>query len=99
MKDSTVAVWDLRACRMAWSVKAHDNECRSVEYSADGRFLISGSFDSTVSIIDMDVWERRVVARYAEHKHKVLRATWHGESGGSMFATASADRTVKIWAV
>ena len=63
MKDSTVAVWDLRACRMAWSVKAHDNERRSVEYSADGRFFISGSFDSTVSIIDMDVWERRVVAR------------------------------------
>ena len=71
-KDGSINVWDLRAQRLSWSLQAHSSECRSVEYSPNGRWLLSSSFDNSISITDCDIWERRIVSQYNDHKNKVL---------------------------
>eukprot|EP00943_MAST-04B_sp_MAST-4B-sp1_P000403 g403.t1 len=94
-KDGSINVWDLRAQRLSWTIQAHSSECRSVEYSNDGRWLISSSFDNSINVTDCDIWERRIVSTYSDHRNKVLRATWHPSR--PIFASCSADKTVRLW--
>eukprot|EP00946_MAST-07B_sp_MAST-7B-sp1_P001202 g1202.t1 len=95
-EDGTCCVWDLRGGRLLWMLRAHESQCRSVDYDRSGRWILSASFDGTVSIADADVWERRVVKNFVGHRGKVLRAVWHPSA--HMFASSSADSTVKLWA-
>ena len=95
-EDGNCCVWDLRAGRLLWMLRAHESQCRSVDYDSSGRWILSASFDGTVGIADTDVWERRVVANFSGHSGKVLKAVWHPHR--CMFASSSADSTVKLWA-
>ena len=94
-KDGSINVWDLRAQRLSWTIQAHGAECRSVDYSSDGRWLLSSSFDNSINVTDCDIWERRIVSTYSDHRNKVLRATWHPSR--PIFASCSADKTVRLW--
>ena len=94
-KDGAVCVWDLRAQRLSWSLRPHSDEVRSVDFSPDGRWMLSGSFDTSINCIDTDVWERRIVNTFESHKNKVLKTVWHSQR--PLFASCSADKTVKIW--
>jgi WD40 repeat protein len=95
-EDGNCCIWDLRAGRLLWMLRAHESQCRSVDYDCSGRWILSASFDGTVGIADTDVWERRVVANFDGHSGKVLRAVWNPKA--CMFASSSADSTVKLWA-
>ena len=76
-------------------LQAHSSECRSVDYSPNGRWLLSSSFDNSISVSDCDIWERRIVSQYNDHKNKGTPGDL--ASIAPMFASCSADKTVRLW--
>jgi WD40 repeat protein len=54
----------------------HQKECRSVSYSADGRYLASAGFDSKVIISDTSYNELKIVKNF-QHDDKALSVRWH----------------------
>ncbi|GAQ87451.1 hypothetical protein KFL_003540030 [Klebsormidium nitens] len=73
----------------------HTADCRSVDVSPGGRWLLTGGFDGSIGIVDARTgW--RVAGVYRAHGDKVIQSRWH--PGGVGFATSSADRTVRVWA-
>lgn len=73
---------------------AHDNSVFSLQYSPDGRQLISGSRDAHLKA--WDIWDgfQEIVAKPA-HWFTINAIAYHPD--GHLFATASRDKTIKIW--
>lgn len=73
---------------------AHENSVFSLQYSPDGRYLISGSRDAHLKV--WDIWNgfQEVIAQPA-HWFTINAISYHPE--GHLVATASRDKTIKIW--
>jgi WD40 repeat protein len=95
--DGRCVVWDLMQARELYSPHRHSGDCRSVDYSSDGRWLLSGAFCGTVAVSDVDVFSQSCVAEYHLPNEKVLQARWH--PSGTAFVTSSAESVVKLWTV
>jgi WD40 repeat protein len=76
-------------------LKGHDDFVSSAEWSPDGRYILTGSYDSSAAI-----WEAAtgsLTHRLGGHRDRVLRVTFSPD--GRLAATASADGTVRLWEV
>jgi len=75
---------------------AHSAKVHSVAWSSDGRKLASGSFDQTaaVYVLDRDRLTREFSCK--GHTDSVDQLCWNPRSS-DVFATASGDKTVRIW--
>eukprot|EP00899_Mesostigma_viride_P011957 jgi/Mesvir1/20762/Mv12767-RA.2 len=79
--------------------KGHD--CRSVTFSpGSGRWLLTGSFDSSIGVADMaTVTQAEPIvpmgAKWQHHTDKVISARWNLNMAG--IASCSADHTVRTW--
>ncbi|GAB6031574.1 THO complex subunit 3 [Chamberlinius hualienensis] len=75
---------------------AHSAKVHSVDWNCDGRRLASGSFDRSVSVF---VLERDRLSKdhtFKGHGDSVDQLCWH-PSHPDQLATASGDKTVRIW--
>jgi WD40 repeat protein len=91
--DNYVRVYDENLqLKVTW--QAHQNSVFSLRYSADSRFLHSGSRDARLK-----VWD--VFSRYQQVEEVVahLYAINHIEFSpdGKHFVTCSMDKTIKVW--
>lgn len=74
-------------------------ECRSLRYSLNGEWLLTGSYDNTVCVTNANTL---VYTTVCQHNDKVIQARWcptqqlH-DSSTSIIATTSADKTTKLW--
>ncbi|CAG5120708.1 unnamed protein product [Candidula unifasciata] len=78
-------------------VQAHTAKVHSVAWSCDGRRLASGSFDKTVCIYMLD--RDRLTKDYTVfrgHGASVDQLCWNPHNPDQL-ATASGDKTVRIW--
>lgn len=84
-----------------WSLKyhiprAHTNSVFSLTYSSDGQFLLSGGRDAMLR-----AWDAKVpgtcLSEQPAHWYTINAIAVH--PCGRYFATASRDKTVKIWAM
>jgi WD40 repeat protein len=66
-----------------------------VAFSADGRWLASGSFDATAKLWDAKTGQERHTLE--GHTGPVLGVAFHPDNG--RLATASRDGTVRVWGV
>jgi serine/threonine protein kinase len=73
----------------------HTNEIRSLAWSANGRFLATGSFDQTAALQDTST--RQVVARLPDHNGVVESVAFSPDD--SYLVTASSDGRLRWWSV
>lgn len=76
-------------------VDAHSDTVFSIEFSRDGKHLVSGAADKFVKQFEVETG--KLVRSYEGHTHHVLGVSWKGD--GSRIASAGADNAIKIWNV
>lgn len=76
-------------------VDAHSDTVFGIEFSRDGKYLVSGAADKFVK--QFEVESGKLVRSYEGHTHHVLGVSWKGD--GSRIASAGADNAIKIWNV
>ncbi len=80
-------------------VAAHLFTINQLAFSPDGQWLATVSMDKTIKIWEADTLRLRKVidrARHGGHSTSINSVLW---LSGTLFATASDDRTVVVWSV
>jgi WD40 repeat protein/predicted Ser/Thr protein kinase len=73
---------------------AYMSVVRSLSFSPDGRFLVSGCWDCTVNVWEVESWRKIAVLR---HGNWVNSVTFSPD--GRFLASGSGDCTVRVWDV
>ena len=87
-------VYDHRMPKLLSTIKPHTDECRSVSYSPDGHWLLTGSYDGQVSLVHSMSMEWKVVCHEDD---KVIQCRWH--SSPELFAMTGAQKRACFWAL
>ena len=74
-------------------IKVSDKEIRACNFSKDGKFLMTASFDKKISIFDIN--DDMKLVKYLEHDDRAVNCKWHPDK--PIIASSSADNTVRIW--
>lgn len=100
--DNTAKLWDvetgevLRTLGIAGNAdtrNGHTNFIKSVQFSPDGKYVLTGSLDRTARL-----WESATgnqIVQFNGHTDEVYSAVF--SSNGAQVLTASADRTARLW--
>jgi len=91
--DGLVTIWDFSKQCVIKEIYEHNEEVRSLAFSPDGKYLLSGSFDSKIKIYDINNNFKNIGE--LEHGDKVVSCKWHPEI--PLIVSTSADRTARVW--
>jgi WD40 repeat protein len=86
--DATVIVWDTQTGENLFTLTGHDAWVESVAFGPQGQRLASGSRDGTLRMWNV-----------AGHTAGVYAIAFNPDPALPMLATASGDRTAKLWDV
>jgi WD40 repeat protein len=78
------------------TLRGHEDSVYSVAFSPDGKFLASGSVDTTVKVWEVGSW--REVATLRGHGDYLVYSVAFSPDG-KFLASGSGDKTVKVWEV
>ena len=87
-------VYDRRTLTLLSTVQPHTDECRSVSYSPEGSWLLTGSYDGQVTLVCTQSMEWKVVRHEGD---KVIQCRWH--SSPQLFSTTGAQKRACFWAL
>jgi WD40 repeat protein len=76
-------------------VDAHSDTVFSIDFSRDGKYMVSGAADKFVKQFEVETG--KLVRAFEGHTHHVLGVSWKGDS--SRIASAGADNAIKVWNV
>lgn len=98
-EDKTIRIWSQDSSNK-WVTKtilsdAHSRTIRDVDWSWNGKFLASASFDSTTAIWDKRTGEFECNVTLEGHENEVKSVSW--SCSGKYLATCSRDKSVWIW--
>jgi WD40 repeat protein len=93
-RDKTAKIWDLVAKESVVTFPGHQNTVYAVASKADGKQAISAGEDNEVRFWNT-TGEGKQVRAGAGHSARIHRIATHPTK--PLFATCSADQTVRIW--
>ena len=91
--DSTVYVWNLETRQLVNTLEGHSGRIWNVDFSADGRYLASSSFDYSARLWDWE--EETCLHTFQGHNTWVFGMCFSPD--GQMLATSGMDKTIKLW--
>ena len=93
--DGNITIWDAQRKSLFTEIKENSQgkEVRTICFSPDGKFLISGGFDNKIKIYD--ILNNFNLASELEHNDKVVSVKWHPDL--PIIVSTSADKTARIW--
>eukprot|EP00277_Geminigera_cryophila_P001048 CAMPEP_0179417156 /NCGR_PEP_ID=MMETSP0799-20121207/7209_1 /TAXON_ID=46947 /ORGANISM="Geminigera cryophila, Strain CCMP2564" /LENGTH=341 /DNA_ID=CAMNT_0021190131 /DNA_START=20 /DNA_END=1046 /DNA_ORIENTATION=+ len=91
--NASCVIWETRMGKQVQALHHHQHQCRSVEYTPDGRWLITASFDGTIAYVD--VLDGHVEAVLSGHTDRVVQARAHPHE--PWMISCSVDKTVRLW--
>ena len=74
-------------------IKASEKEIRTCNFSKDGKFLMTASFDKKINIFDIN--DDLKLVKFLEHDDRAVNCKWHPDK--PIIASSSADNTARIW--
>jgi len=93
LMDGSLTFLELRQLSITHQLQyLYRDECRSVCYSPNGKYVLSGSYEKKIKLTDIHSRLSQIVA---EHMDKVVQCRWH--CSGKMFASTSVDKHVCFW--
>ena len=91
--DGLMTIWDFSKQCVIKEIYEHNEQIRSVAFSPDGKYLLSGSFDAKIKIYDIN--NNFNFIGEMEHNDKVVSCKWHPEI--PLIISTSADKTARVW--
>lgn len=98
-KDGTCVLFDIRGNRVMQTMKPHDDEIRTLNFSPNAYYLLSGSYDRRVKLWDLqgDLSNHLPGVELLELDDKVVQTAWHPVDYN--FVTTCAKGTATLWAI
>lgn len=95
-RSGELMIWDVANRTLVRNLEsAHSDTVFGVEFSHDGRSLLSGAADKFVKIHEVATGKH--VKSFEGHTNHVLDVTWR--HGDKQTASAGADNVIKVWTV
>jgi WD40 repeat protein len=91
--DNSIRIFDLKNFELINTIPAHQSSIFTLEFSKDGRFLLSGGRDAHIKIWDAESFllKESIVA----HMYAVNDLDYRED--GKYFASCSMDKSIKVW--
>ncbi|KAH8797324.1 hypothetical protein DL96DRAFT_1825321 [Flagelloscypha sp. PMI_526] len=93
--NKTIRIWDANSGELLRRLIGHTDYVRSVSFSQDGRYIVSGSEDRTVCIWEAGSGQK--LRQLEGHADYVFSVTVSPD--GKRIASGSRDRTIRLWDV
>ena len=88
-----IFVWDAKSGKELKRLDGHESTVGTLAFSADSRYLLSGSDDKTVRLWSVTNWQE--VRRYEGHSDNVVAVSFSAD--GKLIAAASWDKSILVW--
>lgn len=89
--------WDSRNFAFETSVKAHDRPIRSLVFSHNGQYLLSGDHDGVVKYWTSSLEKVHQIQAHSNEEGMPTVRSITFAPGDTKFATCSDDKLIKIW--
>jgi WD40 repeat protein len=93
--DGRVDVWDLQTGGHIGTLKGHNKDINSIEFSPCGNMIATCSDDCTVRIWNTFPLDCRYILE--GHSKRISDVCW--SASGSTIISGSEDKTIKVWSV
>jgi len=98
-RDKSILVWEIKRAggqvegRPKKSLRGHSHFVQDVVISSDGQFALSGSWDGTLRLWDLE--SGKTTRRFVGHKKDVLSVAFSADN--RQIVSGSRDKCIKLW--
>jgi WD40 repeat protein len=95
-RSGELMIWDVANRELIREIEdAHSDTVFGIEFSRDGKQIVSGAADKFVKIHEVETGKH--VRSFEGHTHHVMDVSWQAD--GSTLVSAGADNAIKVWNV